>query len=97
MALRPSQVPKRRGSSADSSGETRHQASDISAELHDQQGEAQPVQQAWRSSCDGRCQSSTTTRWLETAKIHDTPKPAVREFSRRTSGLGANTAPCRSS
>ena len=40
-------------------------------------------------------QSSVSTRWLEVAKIHEMPKPAVTVVSLRTSGLGANFAPCR--
>ena len=40
-------------------------------------------------------QSSVSTRWLEVAKIHEMPKPAVTVVSLRTSGLGANAAPCR--
>ena len=69
-------------------------------ELGDQEPETEALPQARRRMRQGArhdAQSSVTTRWLEVANTHDTPRPPVTLRSRRTSGLDANAAPCRSS
>src|SRR6185436_6187357 len=66
------------------------------AQLDDHAGEEEPLPQPGRLG-GLPAQSSVCTRWLEVAKIHEMPKPAVRLFSRRTSGLGAKDAPWTSS
>ena len=87
---------RRAASSNDSSGATRFQSERHHAQLGDDEREEDAMPQRRRLG-GFAAQSSVSTRWLEVAKIHEMPKPAVTVVSVRTSGLGANGAPCRSS
>jgi hypothetical protein len=92
---RPRRAPAARGRTSEQRREhvpdERHRA-----QLGDDRGEQDPVAKR-RRQAGVATQSLVGTRWFEVAKIHEMPKPAVTPVSFRTSGLGANDAPWRSS